>query len=96
MAKGSWRRARSKRYLLTQQRCPGLLASSKGRTSLRVQALRLPWSTDLVGQALLLPRDMAEFRTFKKHEVFMFLKRDLAMVRLQTLFPLLDNLIFLL
>ena len=31
-------------------------------------------------QPLLLPQDMADLRTLKKHEVFLTLKRDLAMV----------------
>ena len=31
-------------------------------------------------QALLLPQDMADLRSLKKHEVFLTLKRDLAMV----------------
>jgi len=33
-----------------------------------------------VEQALLLPRDMAELRNLKKHEMFLSLKRDLALV----------------
>ena len=32
-------------------------------------------------QSLLLPQDMADLRTLKKYEVFLILKRDLAMVR---------------
>ena len=32
-------------------------------------------------QSLLLPQDMADLRTLKKYEVFLTLKRDLAMVR---------------
>ena len=35
---------------------------------------------DAVEQALLLPDDMAELGTMKKHEVFLSLKRDLTMV----------------
>ena len=35
-------------------------------------------------QPLLLPQDMADLRTLKKHEVFLTLKRDLAMVRTST------------
>ena len=31
-------------------------------------------------QALLLPKDMADFRSMRKHKVFLDLKRDLAMV----------------
>ena len=31
-------------------------------------------------QALLLPRDIADLRTMRKHEVFLNLKRDLALV----------------
>ena len=31
-------------------------------------------------QALLLPKDMADLRSMRKHEVFLDLKRDLAMV----------------
>ena len=36
---------------------------------------------DAVEQALLLPKDMADLRSLRKHEVFLSLKRDLAMVR---------------
>lgn len=36
---------------------------------------------DFIGQALLLPKDMEELRNFKKHEIFLSIKRDLAMVR---------------
>ena len=35
-------------------------------------------------QPLLFPQDMADLRTLKKHEVFLTLKRDLAMVRTST------------
>ena len=35
---------------------------------------------DAVEQALLLLGDMADLRTMKKHEVFLSLKRDLALV----------------
>lgn len=31
-------------------------------------------------QPLLLPQDLADLRTLKKHEVFLTLKKDLAMV----------------
>ena len=37
---------------------------------------------DALEQPLLLPQDMADLRTLKKHEVFLTLKRDLAMVSL--------------
>ena len=36
---------------------------------------------DSMEQALLLPWDMEELKNLKKHEVFLTLKRDLAMVR---------------
>lgn len=35
-----------------------------------------------VKHALLLPRDMAELRNLKKYEIFLSLKRDLALVGL--------------
>ena len=35
---------------------------------------------DVVDQALLLPKDMVDLRTMKKHEVFLSLKRDLVLV----------------
>ena len=35
---------------------------------------------DAVEQALLLPEDMADLRSMRKHEVFLYLKRDLALV----------------
>ena len=45
---------------------------------------------DAVEQALLLPEDMADLRSLRKHKVFLSLKRDLALVSLLTtfLFPL--------
>ena len=39
-------------------------------------------------QPLLLPQDMVNLRTLKKHEVFLTLKRDLAMVRISTCYSL--------
>ena len=36
---------------------------------------------DSVEQTLLLPRDMDELCNLKKHELFLSIKRDLAMVR---------------
>ena len=35
---------------------------------------------DVVKQSLLLPRDMADLRSIRQHEVFLGLKRDLAMI----------------
>ena len=35
---------------------------------------------DAVKQALLLPEDMVEWRSMRKHEVFLSLKRDFALV----------------
>ena len=45
---------------------------------------------DVVEQALLLPEDMANLRSMRKHEVFLSLKRDLAPINPLTtfLFPL--------
>ena len=40
-----------------------------------------------VEQALLLPEDMANLRSPRKHEIFLSLKRDLALVSLLTTFP---------
>ena len=34
-----------------------------------------------VEQALLISKDMDELRNLKKHELFLFVKRDLALVR---------------
>ena len=39
---------------------------------------------DALEQPLLLPQDMANLRTLKKHEVFLTLKRDLAKVSFST------------
>ena len=39
-----------------------------------------------VEQALLLPIDMADLRSMRKHEVFLSLKRDLVMVSPSTSF----------
>lgn len=46
---------------------------SKGRASNVANAME---------KALLLPREMTELRNRKKHEVFLSLKRDLALVSL--------------
>ena len=35
---------------------------------------------DVMEQSLLMPRDMANLRSMRQHEVFLRLKRDLAMV----------------
>ena len=44
---------------------------------------------DAVEQALLLPEDMADLRSLRKHEGFLSLKRDLTLVSLLTTSPLL-------
>ena len=44
---------------------------------------------DIVEQALLLPEDMADLRSLRKHEVFLSLKRDLTLVSLLNTFPFL-------
>ena len=44
------------------------------------------YMANAVAQALLLPTDMADLRSMRKHEVFLNLKRDLAMVSLLTNF----------
>ena len=38
-------------------------------------------------QPLLLPQDMVDLRSLKKHKMFLTLKRDLAMVRLILYYP---------
>ena len=35
---------------------------------------------DAVEQVLLLPKDMADLRSIRKHKVFLSLKKDLALV----------------
>ena len=35
---------------------------------------------DVMEQALLLPEDMADLRSIRKHEMFLSLKRDLTLV----------------
>ena len=42
--------------------------------------------SNTVEQALLLLTDMTDLRSMRKHEVFLSLKRDLAMVSLLTSF----------
>ncbi|KAK9997975.1 hypothetical protein SO802_017578 [Lithocarpus litseifolius] len=49
---------------------PPLGISSKGRAR---------YVADVVEKALLLPGDMADLRSIRKHEVFLSLKRDLAL-----------------
>ena len=48
------------------------------------------YMVDTVEQALLLPKDMADLRSIRKHEIFLSLKRNLALVSPLTtfLFPL--------
>ena len=41
---------------------------------------------DAVEQSLLLPKDMADLRSMRQYEVFLSLKRDLAMVSLSFFF----------
>ena len=43
---------------------------------------RVGYIANTVEQALLLPRDMDELQNLKKHELFLFMKRDLALVTL--------------
>ena len=50
---------------------PPLVTFQKGKADYIANALEQP---------LLLPQDMANLRTLKKHEVFLTLKRDLAIV----------------
>ena len=44
------------------------------------QQRKAGYMADAVEQALLLPEDMATLRSLRRHEVFLSLKRDLAMV----------------
>ena len=48
------------------------------------------YMVDTMEQALLLPKDMADLRSIRKHEMFLSLKRNLALVSPLTtfLFPL--------
>ena len=41
---------------------------------------KVGYVANVVEQALLLPTDMADLRSMRKHEVFLSLKRNLAMV----------------
>ena len=47
---------------------------------------RAGYVTNSMKQALLLPRDMAELRNLKKHEMFLSLKKDLALVHFPSTF----------
>ena len=47
---------------------------------------RARYVANAVEQALLLPVDMADLRSMRKHEVFLSLKRDLAMASPLTIF----------
>ena len=46
-----------------------------------IQVGTVGYVADAVEQTLLLPKDMANLKYMRKHEVFLDLKRDLAMVR---------------
>ena len=48
------------------------------------QKEKASYMADTLEQPLLFPQDMADLRTLKKHEVFLILKRDLAMVSFST------------
>ena len=54
--------------------------------SIRDFQQRAGYVADAVEQALLLPRDMVDLRTMRKHEVFLTLKRDLDLVSPLTTF----------
>lgn len=69
---------------LKLDKAPLLMDSSirdfqQGKSSYMANALENP---------LLLPQDMVDLRTIKKHEVFLTLKRDVAMVRASTYYLL--------
>ena len=49
---------------------------------------KVGYVANAVEQALLLPRDMADLRSMKKHEVFLSFKRKLALVSLSIVFLL--------
>ena len=56
-------------------------SSLLGNSSIReIQKGKVGYVANAIKQALLLPKDMVDLRTMKKHEVFHSLKRDLAMV----------------
>lgn len=44
------------------------------------QKEKVGYVTNALEQPLVVPQDMANLRTLKKHKVFLTLKRDLAMV----------------
>ena len=46
------------------------------------QQMRASYVANTVEQMLLLPGDMANLRSMRKHEVFLSLKKDLALVSL--------------
>ena len=50
------------------------------------QQVKSGYVADAVEQALLLPEDMVEWRSMRKHEVFLSLKRDFALVSPPTTF----------
>jgi len=53
------------------------------------QHRKAKYVADAVEQALILPGDIVDLRTMKRHEVFLGLKRDLAIVSLSRRAPLL-------
>ena len=60
-----------------------LLASSSIRD---FQQGKVGYVADAMEKALLLPRDLADLRLIRKHEVFLTLKRDLSLVSFLTTF----------
>ena len=50
---------------------------------------------DVVEQSLLLPKDMVNLRSMRQHEVFLKLKRDLAIVSLLSFFLFFSFFLFL-
>ena len=67
---------------LILDRAPLLSDASIGNS----QQEKAGYVADALEQALLLPINMSELRTLRKHEVFLSLKRDLAQVSLLSTF----------
>ena len=76
-----------------KSRSPLYAGSSVGRSSLAYYASvknfqqgKAGYVADIMEQVLLLPKDMADLKSMRKHEVFLSLKRDFALVSPSTTF----------
>ena len=67
----------------------------QGASVRKFQKGRAGYITEALEQPLLLPKDMDSYRHFKQNNLFLSLKRDLAMVNCSTTYEFAYQIIFL-